>query len=429
MGKPREKHYCENHPGTLTTRKCYHCHKPICSECQLLRDHHFFCSKFCNYKFRLRELLPEIRLSIVEKRLIAIFFIFALIIIFYLQIKINQLSYMIPLNTATATVDSILVPPPPVSVDSLRTPLRHILHLSLKAENGSVVTLRKDGRFISTAIQNYEPLVFDKLYLHQGANSFAIWKMDASGNSSLIDSFTIDFKSKRITYLSRYITQVRTTDKSLALTFDGGSANKGTQEILDILKTQQVHSTMFLTAAFISAYPDLVQQMINDGHEIANHSMSHPHLTELEINGSTKTLPSVNREFVYHQLLSVDSLFKKISGKNMVPFWRAPFGEVNNEILLWAAEAGYKHIGWSRRCDTWDWVADTTSKLYRTPTEILHHILKIEQEKGLQGKIILMHLSTERSSDYPYLILDDLIGSLKKRGYRFARVSNLINHD
>ena len=69
---------------------------------------------------------------------------------------------------------------------------------------------------------------------------------------------------------------------------------------------------------------------------------------------------------------------------------------------------------------------DKSSKLYRTAAQIEDHFLQMENKDGLQGKIILMHLGSERKDDYPYLILDDLISSLKARGYSFKKISALL---
>jgi peptidoglycan/xylan/chitin deacetylase (PgdA/CDA1 family) len=110
-----------------------------------------------------------------------------------------------------------------------------------------------------------------------------------------------------------------------------------------------------------------------------------------------------------------------------MPYWRAPFGEINKEILFWAAELGYRHIGWSSRCDSWDWVEDTTSNLYRSSLEIKKHFLQLEEKKGLKGKIILMHLASERLSDFPYENLPGLIDELRGRGYSFLKISQLLS--
>jgi len=58
--------------------------------------------------------------------------------------------------------------------------------------------------------------------------------------------------------------------------------------------------------------------------------------------------------------------------------------------------------------------------------DIFNHLLKVDEDAGLGGKIILMHLSTERQNDFPYLILPDLIEELQNRGYVFKTISQLL---
>ncbi len=185
--------------------------------------------------------------------------------------------------------------------------------------------------------------------------------------------------------------------------------------------------TMFLTGNFIRLYPEYVRRMVADGHELGNHSFSHPHLTLLEIDGSSNSKDYVNREFIRRQLGTTDSLFQEVTNRHLTPLWRAPFGELNKDILLWAAEAGYKHINWSAKADSWDWVADTTSNLYRSAEEIYKHYIDLEQKEGLDGRILLMHLGSERSADFPYQTLGKLIDELRERDYHFKSVSQMIN--
>jgi len=70
-----------------------------------------------------------------------------------------------------------------------------------------------------------------------------------------------------------------TSKKLIALTFDGASHVNAVGAILDTLRSRNVKTTMFLTGGFIRKHPDLVQKIIADGHEVGNHTNSHPHLT------------------------------------------------------------------------------------------------------------------------------------------------------
>jgi peptidoglycan/xylan/chitin deacetylase (PgdA/CDA1 family) len=311
-------------------------------------------------------------------------------------------------------------------VDSLRKSVQGKFKIQVSAAEGLVLTLMHNGNFIESVLPGEHEFSFEDVPLVNGENNFTIWGLSARGQSVLIDSFSVKYISPRLDYLLQPVYGVRTENKSVAFTFDGGSSNKGTKEILDILRDQEIKCTMFLTGRFVQNFPDHVRQILQDGHEIGNHSLTHPHFTNLEIDGLQTTRNNVNRAYLQKELQITDSLYYALTGDHMMPYWRAPFGETNREILFWAAELGFRHIGWSSKCDSWDWVEDKNSQLYRSAVEIKDYFLNMEEEKGLNGKIILMHLGSERTDDYAYQSLPGLIQELKNRGYQFKRVSQLL---
>jgi peptidoglycan/xylan/chitin deacetylase (PgdA/CDA1 family) len=320
-------------------------------------------------------------------------------------------------------VDSVLS-----KLDTVRTTTNYALDIALEiSDENNPVLLWKNGKFLTSVTPRQGRVKFGKQYFSEGSNSFTLWLMDSEGRTSLIDSFTITFSSPRLNYLSKQVSQFYTPEKVLALTFDGGSSNRITHQILDTLLSRNVKSTMFLTGDFIRLYPEETRRIVADGHEVGNHSLSHPHLTRLEIDGSSTSRDYVNREFIINQLLKTDSLFYQTTQEKMAPVWRAPFGEQNRDILTWAAEAGFKHINWSAKSDSWDWVADTSSALYRSATEIYEHFMQLEVNSGLNGRILLMHLGSERQKDFPYTSLGRIIDELKSRGYKFLTIGQLLN--
>jgi len=218
------------------------------------------------------------------------------------------------------------------------------------------------------------------------------------------------------------------------LTFDGGSEANVVGEILDSLRAANVRATMFLTGQFIRLHPDWIRRMVADGHEVANHTDTHPHLTTYAANRRQHTLPIVTREFLNGQLRQAAASFRTITGKAMAPFWRAPYGEHNREIRAWAAEAGYSHVSWTQGVgtaedlDTRDWVADRSSHIYRSRAEIATRILEFGRGRpeGLSGGIVLMHLNSNRQTDRPHDGLPDLLKALQRQGYRLVTISRLL---
>jgi len=418
----RKKGICKNHPERDSFRRCYHCKEYICSACQQTHEHHFFCSLSCFYKWKVEPFWIKIKSR--KEFIFILIFIFVSDIFLYNVLKIESPEQKVMHSPDThAIVDSSWM-----GIDTTHLALNYALTIELRSSGiDQPVLLWKNGKFISSIKARDGKISFGSHYFSNGKNSFSLWTMNEKGHSSLVDSFTVFFSSARIDYLKKQVSRTYTPEKQIALTFDGGSSNRTTLNILDTLNSRGITCTMFLTGGFIKRYPDYVTRIIIDGHEVGNHSYNHLHLTNLEIDGSAKLRPYVNRSYIHNELDKTDSLFNLISGEHLASFWRAPFGEINPDILLWAAEAGYKHINWSLKCDSWDWVADTSSNLYRSADEIYTYYMNLENELGLNGRVLLMHLGSERQSDFPYTVLGRLIDSLQERGYTFTTVSKLLS--
>ena len=218
--------------------------------------------------------------------------------------------------------------------------------------------------------------------------------------------------------------------KEIALTFDGGGWANAASEILEILRDKGVTSTFFLTGEFIRRYPDLVKQMIAEGHEVGNHTYDHPHLTFFVHNSHQELLPGVDRRFLWRELKETEEVFSDLTGKKMIPYWRAPYGEQNATLRRWAKELGYRHISWTSdyqgkmSLDSRDWVTDPSLKNYCTAEEVRDRILGYGD--GANGGIVLMHLGTSRAQDRVHERLGEIIEGLQKRGYRLVKVSELL---
>jgi peptidoglycan/xylan/chitin deacetylase (PgdA/CDA1 family) len=218
----------------------------------------------------------------------------------------------------------------------------------------------------------------------------------------------------------------------MVLSLDGGSSKIGAEETLAVLRREGIRTTIFLTGEFIERNPDLVRQVLAEGHEVGNHMWSHPHLTTFERNRRHDTLPHVTREFVQRELSRTEAAFQRVTGRAMDPYWRAPFGEENNEIRAWAWELGYLHVGWTRgrryNLDTLDWVADRKSPIYFDPSELARRMLAFGEvnRTTLNGGIVLMHLGSDREEqDRLDRALPLLISGLRDRGIRFVTVSEM----
>lgn len=204
--------------------------------------------------------------------------------------------------------------------------------------------------------------------------------------------------------------------KSLALTFDGAWEQCGGSEILDILRQAELQVTVFLTGQFIRRYPDFVRRMAEEGHEIGNHTDTHPYLT------SKKDGPSrdgITRATLHQELRQAERAFQQVTGQRMSPLWRAPYGHYNGELLGYALQLGYRHVYWT--LDTKDWASDSTAANYRTARQIRDFVLC----RAMDGDIVLMHLHSLRAVDRPWEVLPELITGLCRKAFELVTVSEL----
>jgi peptidoglycan-N-acetylglucosamine deacetylase len=180
----------------------------------------------------------------------------------------------------------------------------------------------------------------------------------------------------------------------------------------------------------------VVLRIVREGHEAGNHTFSHPHLTSYTQDQTQSLLPTITEAYLARELGKTDSLFHALTGVPLAPLWRAPYGEYNRVICIWAQHAGFLHIGW-RQGRTWkqgldsnDWIPDEESRGYHTPEEVFEKIIALAggSENGISGGIILMHLGTVRMQKdrQVHVMLGKLIDTLRSLNYRFVPVSEMI---
>jgi peptidoglycan/xylan/chitin deacetylase (PgdA/CDA1 family) len=212
--------------------------------------------------------------------------------------------------------------------------------------------------------------------------------------------------------------------REVLVSFDAGSSDRGAREILAALREHRIQTTIFLTGDFIRKYPDLTRRIAADGHEVGNHTETHPHLTTYARDGRQATRPGVDQTFLTRELSRTASLYRDATGRLLAPVWRAPFGEQNEEIRRWAAEAGYWHVGWTggrAGLDGLDWISDPRSRGYRTSDRVVQALV----ERAENGGIVLLHLGSDREDPIaPKISL--LLDGLSARGFHFAKASEFL---
>lgn len=186
--------------------------------------------------------------------------------------------------------------------------------------------------------------------------------------------------------------------KRIALTFDDGPSPRYTAEILDILREYGVKATFFVVGVNAEKSPELLQRIVLEGHEVGNHTYSHPHLQKMD----AATLAD--------ELTRTDALIQKIACVSPILF-RPPEGVVTTSVKAAAEDGGYRLVLWS--VDTRDWALNPAS-----------NILRIVKREASDGDVILFHDWVAGSSPTP-AALRQVIPWLQAAGYELVPAGQL----
>ncbi|RMG67580.1 MAG: hypothetical protein D6715_04490 [Calditrichaeota bacterium] len=428
-----EIRFCYRHPETLAHFRCFQCKRFICSECRQTLAHHYFCSRKCFYQYLIGQGMSKI--SSYRRYALLAWNIGLTVVLLVIGFRLEKLSEP-KAGPGRETSRPVAPVGPPALQDAAarRTKApptlsvsrdRYLLRLQVPAH--ALINVWRNGQPLFSKISNGAGLLDLHLKLVPGPNRFELVVFDSAYHVVTGKHLVLLYRKPVPAVPVRSIDRVAAKSKKLALTFDGGGNGNVAEQILAILRARGIHATMFLTGRFIERYPHLVKEMVADGHEVANHTYSHPHLTTFAQNKRQDLRPGVTREFLQDQLQKTDSLFYQLTGRHLARYWRAPYGEFNDTILRWAAELGYQHIHWTPGLDTFDWVSDKNSPLYRTPVQIRKAILSRDGDGGgLRGAIVLMHLGSDRAGDSLVQALPELIDELLQRGYHPVTVTHLL---
>ncbi len=183
----------------------------------------------------------------------------------------------------------------------------------------------------------------------------------------------------------------------VAMTFDDGPSAKLTPKLLDMLAAHHIHATFFVIGQNVVDHPEILQRAVREGHEIGNHSWSHP------------SLGKMRDERVRVELQKTDDAIEAAIGTRPV-LMRPPYGSITAREKQWIyAEFGYRTILWD--VDPLDWKrpgpAVVTSRIVR---------------ETRPGSIILSH------DIHPGTVqaMPETFDQLQEKGFKFVTVSELI---
>ncbi|HEV3270812.1 MAG TPA: polysaccharide deacetylase family protein [Candidatus Methylacidiphilales bacterium] len=193
-----------------------------------------------------------------------------------------------------------------------------------------------------------------------------------------------------------FITSGPPDGNRIALTFDDGPTPGVTEIILDELQRRQLHATFFMIGERVAAAPDLARRVLAGGHDVGNHTFTHPKLTTLAD-------AQVAAEIEKTQEIIAEAL-------NHRPAWfRPPYGALRQNQAILAARKGLGIVIWS--VDSHDWSQPDGAKIAGTVFA-----------ETRPGSIILCHDLHRQTADGIGPILDGLMG----RGFAFATLSELL---
>ena len=230
-----------------------------------------------------------------------------------------------------------------------------------------------------------------------GSNSGKIlrWGLKRNGNEKApdIDPGSGELLSK---YGALYIGDQ--TKKKIYLTFDEGYENGYSAQILDVLKANNVKAIFFITGPYLKGQQELIKRMVDEGHEVGNHTVNHP------------SLPECSKEKMESEILDLDRDFKNAYGKNM-RFLRPPKGEYSEDLLKVSRDISFVNLFWSFAYQDWDAKNSKGEKYaYDMVMNNLHN-----------GAVLLLHAVSKDNAN----ILDRVIKDAKSKGYEFGTPDEL----
>lgn len=192
---------------------------------------------------------------------------------------------------------------------------------------------------------------------------------------------------------------VGTEEMKVAISFDAAWGNDHTRPILEILDQYGVKTTFFLVKFWAEKFPEDVKEIAARGHEVENHSATHPDMRKLSV------------EQIREELGSTGTTIESLTGVRPRLF-RPPFGAYNNSLIETCEAEGYKVIQWS--VDSLDWQNLSAE-------QIVDRVLSRVEP----GSIVLFHNHATFVEDY----LPPILEGLQAEGYQVVPIGKLIYWD
>lgn len=234
-------------------------------------------------------------------------------------------------------------------------------------------------------------------YLNYDNTKLAWWfRRDRNHGPSGCDD-TIDISEYDAYYLDKAAAEKN--EKVVYLTFDCGYENGYTEQMLDVLKKENVPACFFVTQTYIRDNVAITKRMKEEGHQVGNHTIYHI------------CMPDKSYEEIVQEVNGCAEYMKEATGYEMDPYLRPPCGEYSARTLEMTRDLGFKTIFWSMAYMDFD-VNNQPGVDY-----VVEHFNQYHHS----GAIILMHNVSSSNAG----ALEKVIANLKAEGYRFASLNEL----
>ncbi|MCK9444389.1 MAG: polysaccharide deacetylase family protein [Tissierellaceae bacterium] len=192
------------------------------------------------------------------------------------------------------------------------------------------------------------------------------------------------------------IYSVETSEKKISVSFDAAWGHEYTPFILDTLDKYNIKSTFFLVGFWIDKYPEDVKEIARRGHDVGNHSTTHPNMSQL------------SKEKILEEINTTGDKIVELTGKKPILF-RPPFGDYNDLLIQTCEEEGYYPIQWD--VDSLDWKELGSQPVVDRVTRNVRN-----------GSIVLFHNNAKYIEEYLPIVIE----RLQESGYEIVPISELI---
>nr|WP_277585254.1 polysaccharide deacetylase family protein [Psychrobacillus antarcticus] len=218
-------------------------------------------------------------------------------------------------------------------------------------------------------------------------------------NDSKNRSVSADRGRKYYEEAGQIIWDIKTKEKVVALTFDDGPHKKHTTQILDLLEQYDAKGTFFIVGEQAEKNPEIILRMFEEGHELANHTYTHPNSTN--VSKIMKEIKQTN-DTIYSITGYTPNLFRPVEG------------QYTDAMIEEVVKDGFQVVMWSWHQDTEDWRNPGVNRIVNT-------VLKGIKE----GDVILFHDGGGNRTQ-TVKALEKILPELQSQGYKFVTINDLI---